>query len=167
MSEGDVLAGGALSRRGAVLGIGAAIVVAAALPDGRAKTAGAQSEPAATPESLPPGVESDFKVVFHAADVTHWPYVISNLRNLRTLWPQARLRVVVDGTAVYPLQGANALTDELTPIADSGVEFQVCPNALREHRIDPDTIPTFATTSLGGVVALVAANREGFVYVKP
>ena len=39
--------------------------------------------------------------------------------------------------------------------------------ALHEHEIDPGTIPTFAQTSLGGVVALVLAHQEGFVYVKP
>jgi hypothetical protein len=31
----------------------------------------------------------------------------------------------------------------------------------------PITIPTFAQTSLGGVVALVLAQHEGFAYVKP
>jgi hypothetical protein len=31
----------------------------------------------------------------------------------------------------------------------------------------PITIPTFAQTSLGGAVALVLAQHEGFAYVKP
>lgn len=154
----------AISRRGALIGIGAA---AAELADGGSGRAKAQTDPDATPESLPPGVPPDFKVVFHAAESGHWPYVVSNLRNLTQMWPRARLRVVVDGSAVYPLQGQNVLTDELAQSAAAGVEFEVCPNALREHRIDPATIPTFASISLGGVVALVAAHAEGYVYVKP
>ena len=44
---------------------------------------------------------------------------------------------------------------------------QICPNALREHRIDLATVPSFAQTSLGGVVALVLAQHEGYTYVKP
>jgi len=56
---------------------------------------------------------------------------------------------------------------ELTQLVAAGVELQVCPNALQEHGIDPTTIPTFAQTSLGGVVALVLAQHEGFAYVKP
>ena len=77
------------------------------------------------------------------------------------------MRVVVDGSAVLNLQGGNSVTNELTKLAAAGVEVQVCPNALKEHQIDPATIPSYADTSLGGVVALVQAHREGFVYVKP
>ena len=65
------------------------------------------------------------------------------------------------------MQGASNLTIELTQLAAAGVELQICPNALHEHGIDPATIPTFAQTSLGGVVAPVLAHQEGFVYVKP
>ncbi|MBW3634626.1 MAG: DsrE family protein [Chloroflexi bacterium] len=121
-----------------------------------------QAEPAGTPVVSP-----DFKVVLHAAEEQNWPYVLSNLRNLTQEWPRAHLRVVVDGTAVYTLQGENDLTTELATMNAAGVEVQVCPNALREHQIDPTTIPSYARTSLGGVVALVLAQREGFAYVKP
>ncbi len=89
------------------------------------------------------------------------------MKNLTQEWPQAQLRVVVDGSAVASLQGANNLTTELAQLAEAGVQLQVCPNALHEHGIDPGTIPTFAQTNLGGVVALVLAQHEGFAYVKP
>jgi len=115
----------------------------------------------ATPES--PG---EFKVVLHASQESHWIYILSNLRNLEQDQPQAKLRVVADGTAVYTLVGKNSVTNELTKLS-SGFELQVCPNALHEHQIDPATIPSFATTDLGGVVALVLSNREGYVYIKP
>ena len=124
--------------------------------------------PAGSPAvAATPTIPADFKVVLHAAEVQNWPYVLSNLRNLTQEWPRARLRVVVDGSAVTSLQGANNLTAELDKFAGAGVELQVCPNALHEHGIDPGTIPTFAQTSLGGVVALVLAQHEGFAYVKP
>jgi intracellular sulfur oxidation DsrE/DsrF family protein len=55
----------------------------------------------------------------------------------------------------------------LAQLAGVGVQLQVCPNALHEHGIDPGTILTFAQTNLGGVVALVLAQHEGFAYVKP
>jgi uncharacterized protein len=147
---------GVVSRRGALgtLGLGVAAVGALAQP----RISAAQE---ATPES--PG---DFKVVLHASQESHWPYIISNLKNLEQDQPQAKLRVVVDGTAVYTLVGENAVTNELTKLS-SGFELQVCPNALREHQIDPSAIPSFATTNLGGVVALVLSNQEGYVYIKP
>jgi intracellular sulfur oxidation DsrE/DsrF family protein len=73
----------------------------------------------------------------------------------------------VSSSAVTSLQGTNNLTTEFAQFAEAGVQLQVCPNALREHGIDPATIPAFAQTSLGGVVVLVVAQHEGFVYVKP
>jgi intracellular sulfur oxidation DsrE/DsrF family protein len=155
---------GGWSRRGALRRGGAALVAAAGLTL-QQRVAGAQ-DAAGTPAATP-AVPDDFKVVLHAAEEQNWPYVVSNLRNLTQEWPRARLRVVVDGSAVFNLQGANVLTTELDRLAAAGVEVQVCPNALREHQIDPLSIPAYAQTSLGGVVALVLAHREGFVYVKP
>lgn len=155
-----------LSRRTALrrAGTAAALIVGSGVPS--RQTAAAQGEeapPSPTETSIPP----DFKVVLHAAESQNWQFVLSNLRNLTQEWPQARLRVVVDGSAVTNLQGQNSLTNELGTLAAAGVQLQVCPNALREHEIDAATIPSYAQTSLGGVVALVLAHREGYVYVKP
>ena len=153
------------SRRRALQSAGAALAAAVGIVE-HAPDAAAQSA-AGSPAAATPMVPADFKVVLHAAEVENWPYVLSNLKNLTQEWPQAQLRVVVDGSAVTSLQGANNLTTELAQLAAIGVELQVCPNALREHRIDLDTIPTYAQTRLGGVVALVLAHQEGLVYVKP
>ena len=148
------------SRRGALRYGGAAAFAAAGMRAGSAVVTAQGAE--ATPT-----IPDDFKVVLHAAEIQDWPYVLSNLKNLTREWPRAHLRVVVDGSAVTALQGENNLTAELGMLAAAGVELQVCPNALHEHRIDPDTVPAFASTALGGVVALVLAHREGYVYVKP
>jgi intracellular sulfur oxidation DsrE/DsrF family protein len=151
-----------LTRRDALLRLGGTMATAAiALQHGQ--SALAQD---ATPPATPP-IAPDFKVVIHASEVQHWPYAFSNLKNLTQLWPQARLRLVVDGSAVLILQGENSLTDDLAPAVAAGVEVQVCPFALREHQIDPATIPSYAQTNLGGVIALVLAHQEGYTYVKP
>jgi intracellular sulfur oxidation DsrE/DsrF family protein len=154
------------SRRRALRSAGAALVTAVGIAE-HARDAVAQSPTASPATAATPSIPADFKVVLHAAEVQNWQYVLSNLRNLTQEWPRARLRVVVDGSAVTSLQGENNLTAELDKFAGAGVELQVCPNALHEHGIDPTTIPTFAKTDLGGVVALVVAHQEGFAYVKP
>jgi intracellular sulfur oxidation DsrE/DsrF family protein len=148
------------TRRGALRYGSAATLAAVGILEHSAASA------AQTPEATP-AIPADFKVVLHAAEVQHWPYILSNLRNLTSEWPRARLRVVVDGSAVTSLQGENNLTAELGTLVAAGVELQVCPNALHEHQIDPATIPVFAQTTLGGVVALVLAQHEGYAYVKP
>ena len=156
----------AWSRRRALQSAGAALVTAVGIVE-HAQDAAAQSPTGSPAVVATPVIPADFKVVLHAAEVENWPYVLSNLKNLTQEWPQAQLRVVADGSAVTSLQGANNLTTELGQLAKAGVQLQVCPNALHEHGIDPGTIPTFAQASLGGVVALVLAQHEGFAYVKP
>lgn len=148
-----------VSRRGVAAGLAAAGIAGLG-------SAGVVQAQEATP-SPTPVVPPDFKVVLHASDPDHWPYVLSNLTNLTAQWPKAHIRVVVDGTAVYGLQGTTDVTTKLTPMATAGVEVQVCPNALHEHDIDPSTMPSWAQISLGGVVALVSAQRDGYAYVKP
>jgi intracellular sulfur oxidation DsrE/DsrF family protein len=156
----------AWSRRRALQSAGAALVSAVGIAE-HAQDAAAQSPTGSPVAAATPAILADFKVVLHAAEVENWPYVLSNLKNLTQEWPQAHLRVVVDGSAVTSLQGTNNLTRELALLAEAGVQLQVCPNALREHGIDPGTIPSYAQTRLGGVVALVLAQHEGFAYVKP
>lgn len=152
------------SRRGALL-VGAAALAAAGMGAvGRGTAAALTLE--ATPGGEAP-VPPDFKVVLHAAQVENWPFVLSNLRNLAAEWPRARIRVVADGSAVTALQGENDLTAELAKLAAAGVEVHVCPNALRDQGIDAATVPAFAIVNLGGVVALVQAQRAGYAYVKP
>jgi intracellular sulfur oxidation DsrE/DsrF family protein len=150
-----------LTRRNALRGLGLTLAAAAGANVIAPQSASAQE---ATP---PPEVTPDFKVVLHASEEQHWPYILSNLKNLTQDWPRARLRVVSDGSSVLNLQGENNLTNELSELIARGIELIVCPVALKEHDIDPTTIPAAADTSLGGVVALVVANQEGFVYVKP
>jgi intracellular sulfur oxidation DsrE/DsrF family protein len=120
----------------------------------------------ATPVGIP-DVPNDFKVVLHAAEEQDWAYVLSNLDNLTVEWPEASLRVVVDGTAVYTLASDNNLTAHLGQLAGKGVVVHVCPNALKEHRIDVSEIPLWANIDLGGVVALVQAMNQGYRYIKP
>src|SRR5215213_3842648 len=156
---------GGWSRRRALQSAGVALVSAVGItehaPDTVAQSA--TGSPAVATPTIPP----DFKVVLHAAEVENWPFVLSNVRNLTQEWPQAQLRVVVDGSAVTSLQGTNNLTTEFAQLAGTGVQVQVCPNALHEHAIGPGTIPSYAQTNLGDVVALVLAQHEGFAYVKP
>jgi intracellular sulfur oxidation DsrE/DsrF family protein len=135
---------------------------------GTALAAAIQHEAAAqdaTPAAR--AVPPDFKVVLHAAQADHWVYVRSNVRNLQAEWPQARVRVVVDGNAVSALAGESDLTAALSDAIAKGLELYICPNALREHGIPAAEVRLDADLELGGVIALVLAHQEGFVYVKP
>jgi intracellular sulfur oxidation DsrE/DsrF family protein len=151
---------GSLSRRRAVR-LAAATGAGLAVATGRDRTAAQVATPAAA------DVPADFKVVLHAAQADHWVYVQSNIRNLIEEWPRSHLRVVVDGNAVSGLVGESDLITALAEAITHGLELFICPNALREHGIPTDQIRLDANLDLGGVIALVHANRDGYVYVKP
>ena len=147
-----------ITRRSVAVAVGSMAGVAVGV-------GGVQAAPAG--EATPTGLPADFGVVFHVSDDDHWPYALSNLENLAATHPAARIRVVVDGTGVYALQGPSDVVARLAPLAEKGVILEVCPNALRDHEIAVTAKPAFASTSLGGVIALATAQREGYAYIKP
>ena len=151
-----------VNRRTALQASAASLVAIGALGHRPVRSLAQNATPVAVPD-----VPNDFKVVLHAAQEQNWVYVLSNLSNLTEEWPDASLRVVVDGTAVYTLASDNDLTTHLGELTEKGVEVHVCPNALREHHIDVSEIPSWAITDLGGVVALVQAMNQGYHYIKP
>lgn len=158
ISRRATLPGGLLSRRRAVnLAVAAASVA----------VIGARPRVAAQPATPITGVPADFKVVLHAAQADHWVYVQSNVENVMRDWPAAKVRVVVDGNAVNSLLGESNLTTALARAIVGGLDLFICPNALEEHGIPADSISLDADLSLGGIIALIAAHNDGYVYVKP
>lgn len=143
---------GTLSRR-AALGMGAAGAVVAAAQ-------AAQAQPAA-------GSAGPLKIVFHVSDPDGWAPALSNVRNMKAQYPDALLRVVVDGGGVYMLAGRSDVTPEFARFAAAGVEFQACHNALHEKKIDPAAVPPGVKVVPAGVVALAQSQRDGYAYIKP
>ena len=147
-----------VSRRSA-LRVGAGSL-AAGLVAGAAARADAQ--PAAAPSSPAKG---PLKIVFHVSDPDGWAPALSNVRNMVAQYPDAKLRLVVDG--VYLLAGVNDTTPLFAKLAADGVEFQACHNALREKKIDPASVPAGVKVVPAGVVALTESQRGGYAYIKP
>lgn len=109
---------------------------------------------------------STLKLVFHVNQADRWPAALANLTNLTRDYPDAAARVVTNGTGVYALLGNSDLTQKMALLAQQ-VEFQVCANALREHHINPDHLPSWARVVPAGIVALAEAQNEGYAYIKP
>src|SRR6478735_6782576 len=150
-------------NRRAALGIAGGAAVAL----GVASRAGAQ-EATPAPRVIPtPDPSLAFKVVLHVASQDGWTPAVSNLNHLTTVYANAKVQVVVDGTGIYALTAENDITAKLKTFAAAGADLQVCGAALEEHNISPDVIPEFITIVAGGVVALVEAQVDGFAYVKP
>lgn len=110
---------------------------------------------------------SDLKVVLHVSEADRWHAALGNLANLTGLDDLPAVRVVVNGSAVYVLQGQHDQLGHMAKAAAQGVTFQVCQNSLRAHDIPEKALPDWATTVPNGVLALAEAQREGFAYIKP
>ncbi len=110
---------------------------------------------------------NDIKIVFHVDWADRWQATIGNLRNLTRDYPSAKARVVANGFGVLVFQGDNEQSRALAELAEKGVEFEVCRNALRERGMDVSTLPDYAKVVPAGIVALAEAQREGYAYVKP
>ena len=122
-------------------------------------TARAQAPPGASAKPL--------KIVLHVSDPDSWNPAFSNLKNLTAQHPEARLRVIVDGPAVYTLQGSNDMTPLFQKFSAMGVEFQACHNALNEKRIALTALPAYIKVVPAAVVALAEAQYAGYAYIKP
>ena len=107
------------------------------------------------------------KLVLHVDQADRWPAALGSVQNLIRDYPNAAVRVVVNGTAFYPLAGNNDLTERIAGYAGQGVTFQVCANSLRSHAVPQPSLPDGAVLVPAGVVALAEAQAEGFAYVKP
>lgn len=75
-------------------------------------------------------------------------------------WPEARLRLVVDGNGLSAPVGENDLTTALVDAIGHSLELYTCPNAQREHGIPADEVGLDANLGLGSVVALALAARR-------
>ena len=153
--------GANISRRSALRRIGAGMAATA----GVAGTGGAIAAQDATPAAG--GAGAGLKILLHVSDDDGWVPADSNLTNLTRDYPAAEIRVVVDGSGVYAFQGASDVTAKLEAFSRTGVDIRICANALRDHQIDPQTLPAYAHLVPAGVIDLVESQNAGFRYVKP
>ena len=110
---------------------------------------------------------AELKIVLHVDQADHWPATFGNLNNLTRDYPDAKIRLVINGAGIYALTSRSDLLEKLEKFSDLHVAMQACRNALKEHHIDPDTLPDFVEIVPAGIVALAQAQQEGFAYIKP
>ena len=55
--------------------------------------------------------------LLHVTQADRWPAVISNLRNLADQGRSSRVRVMINGTAIYAVQGDNDWTEAMREAA--------------------------------------------------
>jgi hypothetical protein len=111
------------------------------------------------------------KVVFHI-DFDSTPVLEILLGNIKNLLKErdAEVAVVANGYAVKLFTKANLskYEPEIRKLLESGVEFYVCNNALKNLvGVQPSEISGLCKIIPAGVVKLIELQNMGFAYIKP
>lgn len=111
--------------------------------------------------------EAGPRYLLHITEADRWPAVLSNLGNLTALGYAARVTVLMNGTAIYVIQGANDWTAAMRDAAVAGVTFEACSRSLANHGFEPDTVPGWVTVVDAAVPRIAEHVAAGATYVKP
>ncbi|MGQ9557362.1 MAG: DsrE family protein [Desulfurispora sp.] len=110
-----------------------------------------------------------WRVVFHVSDGQLWPRALKNITNfLREVGDAAaQVEVVANAAAVtgYFMDGEEL--GQMVQLAERGVVFKACRNALKEHALENSALPPFVQVVPAGVAELVQKQAAGYAYIKP
>lgn len=110
------------------------------------------------------------KVIYHVDESEKWNLTLTNVSNMLTVYKQEgvdyQLEVLANSIAVKAY-AEEELKDKMQMLANDGVEFAACANALRSNQIEADQLHSFVHVVPAGVVELAKRQSEGFAYIKP
>lgn len=122
------------------------------------------------------------KVLFHVNDPERWQRTLLNIKNfvLDVGQEHAEIEVVANGAAVsvYADTGScekstgcgkagGDLLEQMNKMAETGIRFAACRNALRMHSIVEKTLPPFVRVVPAGITEIVKKQADGYAYIKP
>ena len=113
------------------------------------------------------------KVLFHVDEMERWKLLLHNVKNLLSSYDAndagVLIEVVANGEAVkaYIQEDGNSLRNKMESLAESGVLFAACNNALTGWKIAKEHLFPFVNVVPAGVRELVDRQTEGYAYIKP
>lgn len=112
---------------------------------------------------------AELKVLFHVNEPERWPRALVNIGNFIKDVGQgnAEIEVVANGAAVTSYVAGDKLNQEMAGMADLGVKFVACRNALRMHSLEENTLPSFVAVVPAGITEIAKKQAEGYAYIKP
>ena len=112
----------------------------------------------------------EVNTVFHIDDVAKWGLLLRNIQNLlkETRNSTAELEVVANAGAVEFYTGTEDKRDAtlIRSLAESGVRFVACKNALNGMGIQEDKLIPFVETVPSGMLELIEKQSGGYAYIK-
>ena len=121
------------------------------------------------------------KVLFHINDSARWQRTLTNIRNfIKDVGEgQADIEVVANGAAVSGFYGKceqgdaaacgimeKGLAEEMGTLAQQGVHFAACRNALKMHDLLEEQLPSYVGVVPAGITEIIKKQAEGYAYYK-
>lgn len=111
------------------------------------------------------------KVVFHIDELSKWSPLLRNVRNLTEAsgLKNAQIEVLANSEAVgfYADPTSNADSNLMRQLAEAGIRFVACNNALKGMGIAGEQLPPFVEVVPVGVLELIEKQSKGYAYIKP
>lgn len=96
--------------------------------------------------------------------------VLRNATNYLNALPDEKFQLVIvaNGPAVRQyIQGQGEYEEIGKALAERGVQFRLCANALRDNGLSQEQLWPFCTVVSAGLVEIVKLEKSGFSYIKP
>ncbi|MEA4933053.1 MAG: DsrE family protein [Lawsonibacter sp.] len=111
------------------------------------------------------------QVVFHIDESVKWGLLLKNVSNLlhEVDLNASQIEVVANAEAVefYTVKTSSEHTTLAANLAEAGVKFAACSNALRDRGISEQELDPFVLVVPAGVLELAQRQKEGYAYIKP
>ena len=114
------------------------------------------------------------QTIFHVDELEKWGLALGNAENMLAYCEESgeavKIELLANGIAVRALaaEGSDAaLLQRTAALAEKGVVFAACRNALRAQQIEPEALAPFAVTVPAGVVELAQKQQAGYAYIRP
>ncbi len=114
----------------------------------------------------------ELRVVFHVDELDKWGLALANINNLVNYCSDTGNTYVIEalanaGAVKELIVQDSKHKDTINMLADKGVIFAACRNALKGHEIDHKDIFDFVHVVPAGSAELVEKQYEGFAYIRP
>ncbi|NDR53956.1 CoA biosynthesis protein CoaBC [Actinomyces sp. 565] len=107
------------------------------------------------------------RFVLHVSQADRWPAALSNRANMTELGFAEAITVMVNGTAIYAIQGANDWTSAMERAAAAGGTFEVCSRSVANHSLPVESLPPWFRVVPAAIPAIAEHVRAGATYIKP
>ena len=104
---------------------------------------------------------------FTSADSAEQATVVSQVRNIRTVWPKAEIEVVCQGGGLELLVASKSKAAKaVAEWSAKGVVFAACNNSMRRQNVKKEELLPSAIIVPSALVELVQKQETGWAYLK-